>query len=178
MAATKKNESPATPGFEGMTPLDPKQFADWTEEQVGFAPYFSAAEGAKFYAVPVELDNRQPKFVRVLFMAEHDTACFTGPTDDQTPTVVKKGEFFTLSLYAGLEEKFVEYLSCPFPVPCLVECKEKVRIADGEDGPRFFWKWSIKVSPETAKKLQGPRAERNALRAAQIHKGELVAKNA
>lgn len=170
MATAKKN--PASEN-NGPPALDPKEFADWQEEKLGFSPYWQPVEGASFVAIPTEVDD-QGKFVRVVMVATRDTQCFTGPTDSQEPVTVAKGETFTLSIYSGLKKVFTDYLTAGFPVEIMVTALEKIETDNGND----FWRFRVAVEPGAAKQLAATRATRNAEKLNGIRAAALKSKGA
>lgn len=130
-----------------------KGVENWVDEQVGFPPYWNPTEGKKFAARVMARDERDLNFVRYVLQALHLTPCQNGPADDAEQIKVKKDEFFTISDYSGLplHEFFGEVV--------IVEALRKRKLAANEANPqkRDLWVWSVKVSPETKKKLAEKR---------------------
>lgn len=153
---------------------NPADYAGWSDEQIGFAPYWQPAPGAFCEGIPTDIDDRDPKFVRINMLATRDIQCFRGPVDSQEPVMVKEGEFFSLSVYEGLKKSFVEFLTCGAPIRCMVKAEEKIETAGGND----FWRFSVKVHPESMKHLVPARMKANQLRAERVHQAVPVAKAA
>lgn len=119
------------------------EFAGFEEEQLSFPPYWEASEGGWFYGMPVDVDTRDPQFGRYLIQAEMDIKCKTGKKDEQEEILVRKGEFFTLSMYGLLP------LDRYIGTKVLVKCIGKKDVGQ----PQKAWNFSLKVSPEDKKKL-------------------------
>lgn len=84
--------------------------AGWTDEQVGFPPYWKPHAGRKFKATFVGTDSRDPDFVRHVLRATHALACQRGPAENAEFVAVKAGQFFTMSAYKALPiERFLGY---------------------------------------------------------------------
>lgn len=124
-------------------------FAEWSDEQVSFAPYWKPAVGKWFYGVLTDVDMRDPKFIRYQFQAMLDTPCQRGPgdeTDDRHEKVmVPAGGLFSVSLYEGLKGVFQDYASVPFPVAVRVEAVRKDKTKEGQD----FWMYKVQVDKPT-----------------------------
>jgi hypothetical protein len=126
-------------------------FDQWVETQGGFPPYWTPEEGKRFYAKPVMIDARDPKFVRYVFEALAPTECHRGATEEQEEVTVMPGEQFTCSAYAAMGMEF--YLG----IPVVVTTKEQ---QDSKSNPgHSYWNWSIKISPEHVPILQARQAE-------------------
>jgi hypothetical protein len=101
-------------GFGLPTDLE-DDISDFSSEQISFPPYWKPEIGKKFLALAVSLDERDPEFLRYLLQATHDIMCSKGGRDDKEDILVKRDEFFTMSVYAGLP------LSNYIGLKCLVE---------------------------------------------------------
>lgn len=147
----EKKVSPQSQTVEGLP-----DFSGWEERQVGFAPYWEPEAGQKFFGQVIDFDDRDEKFHRYLCVAGGPLDCFTGSEEQGTKTAkrVNKGDTFTISVYAQLKEEFELYLSAPFPVPVLVEAKEKIK-----GGKGHVWLYTVKVAPETNEKLRAFKAK-------------------
>jgi hypothetical protein len=138
-------------------------FDKWSEEQVGFAPYWKPAEGKWFFGMPIAIDMRDPKFVRYQFIAGADTPCQRGPSDEEDErseaVTVKKGETFSLSVYYSLRDVFDQYLQfgsdTEKPILCRVDA---VRTVPTKNQPKC-WQFKVRVSPEQKKELTAWRAK-------------------
>lgn len=133
----------------------PEGFED---EQVGLPPYWGPDEEKMeqkipqgFYARVIGLDNADEDFKRVILQAGADILCHRGPRDDAEEVLVKKGDYFTCSAYAGLP--LHRYIG----IPVYVLAKSKRKISGG----RTVWEWSLKV-PTAAKPLLQRRREAEA----------------
>lgn len=128
-------------------------FANWTPEQIGFAPYWNPAPGKWFVGVLTDVDMRDPKFTRYQFEALLDTPCQRGPADEDNDrhekVMVNTGEKFSISAYSGLTPLFQEYIDAPFPVQIRVMADKKGKTSEGQD----FWHFKVDVSPESRKLL-------------------------
>lgn len=143
------------------------------KQQTGLPPYWAADEEVHkagvaqgFYARVIGRDDGDPTFPRYVVQAGMDTPCMKGGGDDAEPVIVKKGEFFTTSVYAGLPlERFIG-------VPVIVKVKDKRKI-NTKGGPRTIWDFTVEVTPQVDKILAARRqaaaeraiAQGNALRA-------------
>lgn len=119
--------------------------AGYHEVQTGFNPYFSPKAGAKFKGTLVDVDAKDPEFIRFTFVAETDLECFTGPNDDQESVIVKAGEAFNVSSYSQVA--FEDYGG----MSIIVEFTEKVKTATAG---RSVWKMRLKVAEADYKILQ------------------------
>jgi hypothetical protein len=172
--ASKKNEEVADPNVprrngepaaaSGSTIDD----SDYQEVQVGFAPYFSPSEGAKFHGRLLDADATNPAFIRFTFEALTDLECFTGPADEQDSVLVRKGEVFTVSAFAQV--RFEEYGG----MKMIVEFKEKVKTSTVG---RSVWLMGLKLHKDDYAIVQARRHESMAARVqrAQMLKGEVEA---
>lgn len=124
-------------------------FAKWEEEQVGFAPYWNPEKDKWFYARIIEKDERDSEFVRYLMQAGVDTPCKRGPADGAEDITVKKGEYFTISVYFSLQDLFDLYLETGIRPFMKVTAKDTVKTSTAG---RTCWLWSLLVSPETKAK--------------------------
>jgi hypothetical protein len=120
------------------------------EEQIGFPPYWTPSEGRKLKVRVTALDQRDPEFVRWIVQATHKVACQSGPADESEPRLVQAGEFFSMSMYAGLPLQ--RYIG----EEVVITCKEERDIAGG----KTFWVWSVKVTPEVKARVAARLAER------------------
>lgn len=125
-------------------------FDEWVETQGGFPPYWTPEEGKRFYAKPVMIDARDPKFIRYVFEALAPVDCARGPVDEQEPVTVMPGEQFTCSNYAAMGMEF--YLNIPVVITTKGKTESK---SSGND----YWTWSIKIDPVHVPLLQTRRAE-------------------
>jgi hypothetical protein len=122
------------------------------EEQLGFAPYYNPIPGEAFYAVPVHFDmdlDRDRGFDRWVFQAQHPMQCFRGPKgEEQEKALVRKGEFFSTSVYAQLR------LHLYLGLPVELTCQKKVPAKKGS-----MWVFTMAVTPDTKAKIQARRDE-------------------
>jgi len=144
-----QNQNPATDGLP--------DFDKWTDEQIGFAPYWKPAEGKWFFGMPVTIDMRDPKFVRYQFIAGADTPCQRGPSDEDDErseaVIVKKGETFSLSVYYSLRDAFDQYLQYGAETgkPVLVRV-DALRTVPTKNQPKC-WQFRARLSPQQSKEL-------------------------
>jgi hypothetical protein len=142
----------------------PQAFADeafdetgFEEEQVGFPPYWTPQAGRALKIRVVSFDQRDPTFPRWIVQATHNVACQSGPSDEAEPRMVKTGEFFSMSLYAGLPlQRYVGE-------EVIVKCKEERDLKGGHS----FWVWSILCTPEVSKRSLARQEEVRRLLAVQ-----------
>lgn len=133
---------------------DPMDFSSWEEEQVGFAPYWNPEENKFFVGTVVARDERDPEFLRYLIKAAVDTQCKRGPVDEAEEVLVKKGEFFSISVYHALAEPF-DFILENFTskgedlLTKLTAVKETKTKTQG----RTVWQWKMHLPPEHKKKL-------------------------
>ena len=154
--ATDKNVS---------TALDIPNFdtKNWTEEQVGFAPYWEPKKGAKIMAQIIQKDAPEESFVRYLMRAGQDMECSRGAKgedeegnkQDAEKVLVKKGEYFTVSVYFSLQGLFEFYLVSGLKPWMEITAVEKVKTS--KPG-RTAWQWKVRVSPEDKRKADQLRA--------------------
>jgi hypothetical protein len=127
MAATKKNGQNQDQEIDGL---------DFTnEEQISFAPYWKPIVGATFIARPLSRDERDPEFIRYVLQAYQDMECFSGPTDDAVPTLVRKGQQFSISQYKALPLDF--YMGLPDPIKLTVKATRPS--SDPKKNDMFVW---------------------------------------
>jgi hypothetical protein len=154
---------------------------NWTEEQVGFAPYWKPKKGEKIICRLVQKDEPEESFVRYLMQAGQDINCFRGgnQADDDVeenedgekqnnaePVLVRKGEFFTVSVFYSLRGLFDFYLESGLKPWMEIQATDKVKTS--KPGRRA-WQWKLRVDPKDKKKA-------DTLRAA-IQAKQLAAKN-
>jgi hypothetical protein len=132
--------------------------SNWEKEETGFAPYWTPAPGKKFLATPMGRDDRDPEFVRYQMRLEQaELECQSGPKDDPTPVIVKKGDTFTVSVYTQLDDKFNEYMeSGIFPILQCIALKEVKTKTVGQT----CWTFDLRVSPTDKQKILGFRKEK------------------
>ncbi len=149
----------------------PVEFADesfdeagFEEEQIGFPPYWTPVEGRKLRVKVIALDARDPEFVRWTVQATHNVACQSGPSDEAEPRLVKSGEFFSMSMYAGLPlQRYVGE-------EIIISCKEERDIGGGKS----FWVWSLRCTPEAHARVNARLDEQRALMAAEAGTAPLL----
>lgn len=173
-ASTAKNPAPVAQK-EG-APVD---FSTWEEVQVGFAPYWSPDENKSFVGFVVARDDRDPAFVRYLIQALEDTQCARGPVDGAEPILVKKGEFYTVSVYHSLSEPFdfmlENFTAKGDPAPIRMTALKKVKTSTVG---QTCWTWKMTMPPDYKKKYLAARDEsRRALAADATERKALEAAN-
>lgn len=131
-------------------------FSGWQERQVGFSPFWRPEAKQWFFGQVIDLDDRDPEFVRYLCVAGMDLDCYTGSEEAGTlkPVKVHKGDTFTISVYSQLKEEFDLYLAADFPVPVRVEALEKIK-----GGKGHVWLYKVQVAPETNNLLKAFKAK-------------------
>lgn len=142
------------------TPIDT---SDWQKEQVGFDPYWKAAEGKSFIATFLRFDGTDPKFHRYQFMALTDMECQRGPGDEEDDrhekVTVKPGETFNISEYHSLIRPLQEYVSFSedtgVAVTMRLTCGKSVETKSGND----VWLWTLEVPPKVKAALSAWRKE-------------------
>lgn len=141
MAKTNETSDMAIPTFNT---------EKWTEEQVGFAPYWQPKKGASFIARVVQKDEGEGnQFTRYLLQAGESIDCKRGPADEAEDVKVEKGELFTISVYYSLQGLFDFYLENRFkPWMKVTAVEERKTSTPGQT----VWTWKLLVSPEDKKK--------------------------
>ena len=136
------------------TPMNDDNYADWSEEQIGFAPYWEPNEGLGFVGTPVAIDARDPDFVRFLFIAQQDIECFRGSAASAESVLVKKGERFSIGSYFALVDALGEFLTFQQttgkPLTVRVDAVRKVKTAKKQD----CWQFRVRVKPSDAPALK------------------------
>jgi hypothetical protein len=144
----KNNKEVSAPPSTAMVPAGlPAEVAGFVEEQITFPPYWNPSEDGFFYGTPIDLDAKDPSFVRYVVEAHADTPCFRGDKNSKEAVTVKTGEFFTLSAYAGLP------LDRYIGIPCFVQVTGKREVGQ----PQPMWTFTLKVSAESKKILTEER---------------------
>ena len=129
---------------------DMPDFAQWTDRQVSFAPYWHPEPGDKFYGKIVAIDMRNPEFVRLQFQClQPELACQRGPAAEGNEVLVKKGENFSMSVYSALADELTFQLQSGVSPATLIEAQKKVKTSTGKD----CWQFRCRVSPEDNAKL-------------------------
>ncbi len=148
--ATPKNAK--NTGVEAVDELDETQFADWEQQQLGFAPYFKPGVNMKpIHARVITADLADPDFVRFVMQNLGPTMqCGQGPVTDGEIVPVKRNEFFSISNYAGLPLE--DYLGHEILLKCTGTRKT--------GKPNDMFVFTIETSPETTKLLAVSRAQR------------------
>jgi hypothetical protein len=147
----KKNDALANPVADGIPDFATQT---WTEEQVGFAPYWSPVEGASFIGRIVQKDDAAQDFVRYLVQAGQDIECQRGPADNAEKVLVKRGEHFTVSVYSALQGIFDFYVVSGLAPWMKVTAKNQVKTSTPG---RAVWQWSVAVSPDDKRKADSLR---------------------
>lgn len=150
MAKTEKAEPKVVhaDGYENIN------FDEWVDTfDGGYPPYWQPEKGAKFFAKPVSIDLRDPKFIRVVFEALQPLECQRGPVDEAEQVLVEPGQFFTTSIYAAFQD-----IDMYIGMPVMVHAKEKKR--QTSDPSKSYWVFEGKVSPENAKRIQATKMQR------------------
>ncbi len=172
--ATPKNDPTKTTAITSVAGAP--DASNWEKEETGFAPYWKPLAGKAFFARPIGRDDRDPEFVRYQMKLEQDElACQSGPKEDATDVLVKKGDTFTVSVYVQLDDKFNEYMECGlFPI---VRC-EALREAKTSKPGQTCWIFDLRVSPEDKKKLAAFRQEKAKSMAAAASERKAIQENA
>lgn len=162
-AAASKNTEPKDDVRNPTLDKGMPNFDEWSEEQIGFAPYWKPEVGKWFYGAPVAIDMRDPKFVRFQFIAYADTPCQRGPSDEENENseqvIVPKGGTFSLSVYYSLRDVFEEYLrygaESGKPVPVRVDA---LRTVPTKNQPKC-WQFQARVAKDVKAALTAWRAK-------------------
>jgi hypothetical protein len=186
MAAKKTNTTDTTenPAVQGaMTEYEAlilKAIQGWEEDSVGFAPYYKVdGVGSCFFGKICTVDARDPEFIRYVVQCEvAPIKCQRGPVEGGEEVMVQPGEFFTVSAYAGLPaERYFD-----MSVFCKVKNVRKLPSNAGTGGNRKttsdFYEWSVTLSPENRKIVNGRRTEelKMLMDRRTLGEGEVVAK--
>lgn len=138
----------------------------WVEEQVGFAPYWEADKGQKIIARLVGKEEKEGTFTRYLLQAGQDMVCYRGAKtlDDDGKSIkgsaekvnVKKGEFFTMSVFHSLQGLFDFYEETGLKPWMQIHAVEKVKTSTPG---QMVWTWKLLVSPEDKKRADAKRMQ-------------------
>lgn len=135
---------------------DVPNFANWEELQTGFAPYWNPEPNSWIFAQIAEKDERQEDFTRYLLRAGVDTKCKRGPADNAEDVIVKKGEYFTISVYFALQGLFDLFLETGLSPWLRIESVAKVKT---KTPGQTTWTWKIMCSPEDRKKIEAKKEQ-------------------
>jgi hypothetical protein len=124
--------------------------AGYVDVAVGFAPYFSPSEGGKFKGRLIDVDDRDPDFIRYMFVAETEMECFSGPSDDAETVIVHPGEPFNVSGYAQVP--FEQYGG----MSMIVTFKKKIPT---KTAGRKVWVLGLQLKQEDYEILQARRRD-------------------
>lgn len=146
-----KNTAPVNASNASNTANDDMpDFANWTDRQVSFAPYWHPAPGDKFFGKIIAIDMRNPEFIRLQFQClQNELTCQRGPAAEGNEVVVHKGETFSMSVYSALADELTFQLQSGISPPTYIEAQKKVKTATGKD----CWQFRCRVSPEDNAKL-------------------------
>lgn len=146
---------------------DIAQFADWSVEQTGFAPYFEPEKGAFFVAYISKADMKDPNFLRYLFQASSmPVKCRRGakPVDEDAPdtrpvVIVQPGQYFSLSLFFSMVENLNTYLLYQHEtgeqVEVLIRFIDKVKTSNN----RTVWNVEMRINSKLQPKMNAFRAK-------------------
>lgn len=132
--------------------------ADWEEEQVGFPPYWKPEEVGRLIMGKVLMKDEDGMFPRYVLQAILPVKCQKGSAQSNTvqEVVVQPGQFFTMSVYAGLPlDRFFDV-----GVVIRVTGERMLPATEESDGkPRDLWEWTVLVHPNDKAKLDARRVE-------------------
>ena len=152
------------PWGDAMGNIPAELLAGLTEEDTAagstFPPYWTPDMNRAFVASVVDVDARNPEFVRYTFIAAHEVVCHRGEVDNQEEVKVMAGERFSVSAYFSLP--LDEYMGLG-NIGIMVT--DKIKLKSGNT----MWTWKVKCSPTQKAQLAGLRAEKH--RAALAAKG-------
>jgi hypothetical protein len=144
------------PWAAAMGNIPAELLASLTEEDTAagstFPPYWSPDMGKAFVAAVVDVDARNPEFVRYTFLAAHDIVCHRGEVDAQEEVTVGPGERFSVSAYFSLP--LDEYMNLG-NIGIMVT--DKIKLKSGNT----MWTWKVKCNPTQKAQLSGIRAEKH-----------------
>jgi len=150
-------------GFTPDTDEGQEDLSQYEEEQTtSFPPYWKAGLGKGFVAKIVDLDARDPDFLRYVLEASGPVDCFNGPTDNAVAVKVQKGELFTTGVYRGAALHKYMGLEDPITLVCVGTREVKGR-------PNDMWVFKIL----TSKRDHATMAERTAIEAQNNKTGAL-----
>lgn len=118
----------------------------------GFPPYWTPGEEKMFVGAFVDVDTRDPEFIRYTVIAAHKVVCHRGDVDNQEEVIVQAGEPFSLSSYHTLP--LDEYLGLG---NVAVKCIDKQKLRNGHT----LWRWKVNTTPAQMKELARIRMEKN-----------------
>jgi|SRR5215472_14779384 len=117
-----------------------EDLSQYEEEQASsFPPYWQPGLGKGFVGRVVDLDARDPEFLRYVIEAAKPTICGIGPVSNGEVVTVGIGERFTLSVYKSLPLHHYMMLEDPIIVVCVGRLPIKGRAQD-------MWRFRIKTS--------------------------------
>lgn len=157
---SKKNVQAVEESVNAMTDFERQildQIQGWDTVETGFAPYWKAELGKCLVAKFVACDARDERFPRYILQATRVAIeCQRGPVDDAEFVTVQPGEFFTMTVYAGLDME--RYLDLEMFIKIKGERKLPGNDASGGK-PRTLYEFDVRCSPEDKKKINALRAQ-------------------
>jgi hypothetical protein len=140
-------------------------FDQWTELQIGFAPYWEPTVGGSFVGEIIAIDARDPAFVRCQFRALTPVKCRRGPANDDLQmgpvgedVIIDTDETFSMSVYHSLAEELqfqADYRAkTAKPVPIKVTAVRKSKTKND----RLVWNFKVTTPKAVAAELNAYRS--------------------
>jgi hypothetical protein len=137
---------------------DLPDFDQFIRHKTGFAPFWTPEEGKMLYGIPYEIDDKDPKFVRIMFRSLMTLTCGSGSekSGNFEEVIVRKGEIFAISDYDNIHDALFFFVNeCDFPVPVYIRAERKVPTKSGQE----VWKFDLRTHNDVTAKIDARKHE-------------------